>query len=114
MDAAADRIGGDPARVLRRARELLAPDGVAIVEFAPAGTGSIVRPAHSNRATAPGTPCDGRGRASIAPRAGRGRRAPRGRLGHGLGTADLLAGAVLSARGARNRRAGAGGSTLWT
>ncbi|MEU6583564.1 class I SAM-dependent methyltransferase [Nocardia sp. NPDC046763] len=49
-------IGGDPVRVLRRARELLAPDGVAIVEFAPAGTGSIVHPARSNLATAPVTP----------------------------------------------------------
>ncbi|MTJ62667.1 class I SAM-dependent methyltransferase [Nocardia seriolae] len=36
-------IGGDPVRVLRRARELLAPDGVAIVEFAAAGTTSRVR-----------------------------------------------------------------------
>jgi SAM-dependent methyltransferase len=32
-------IGGDPARLLRRVRELLAPDGVAVVEFASAGAG---------------------------------------------------------------------------
>ncbi|MFI1918641.1 methyltransferase domain-containing protein [Nocardia sp. NPDC020380] len=35
-------IGGDPVRLLRRTRELLAPDGVAIVEFARAGTGVTV------------------------------------------------------------------------
>ncbi|GAB2568323.1 class I SAM-dependent methyltransferase [Nocardia heshunensis] len=34
-------FGGDPARVLRRTRDLLAPDGIAVVEFAPAGTDSI-------------------------------------------------------------------------
>lgn len=32
-------IGGDPARLLRRVRELLTPDGVAVVEFASAGAG---------------------------------------------------------------------------
>lgn len=32
-------LGGDPVRVLRRTRELLARDGVAIVEFAPPETG---------------------------------------------------------------------------
>ncbi|WP_157121458.1 class I SAM-dependent methyltransferase [Nocardia miyunensis] len=32
-------IGADPVRLLRRVRELLAPDGVAIVEFASAGVG---------------------------------------------------------------------------
>ncbi|WP_067697736.1 methyltransferase domain-containing protein [Nocardia jejuensis] len=35
-------IGGDPLRILRRARDLLAPDGVAIVEFARPGTGLII------------------------------------------------------------------------
>ncbi|MEV6774551.1 class I SAM-dependent methyltransferase [Nocardia sp. NPDC051030] len=35
-------IGGDPARVLRRTRELLAPNGIAIVEFARLGTGLAV------------------------------------------------------------------------
>ncbi|GAB0108389.1 class I SAM-dependent methyltransferase [Nocardia sp. JMUB6875] len=37
-------LGGDPVRVLRRARELLAHDGVAIVEFAATGTTSRLRP----------------------------------------------------------------------
>jgi SAM-dependent methyltransferase len=32
-------IGGDPVRLLRRARELLAPNGIAVVEWARAGTG---------------------------------------------------------------------------
>ncbi len=32
-------IGGDPVRLLRRTRELLAPQGIAIVEFASPGTG---------------------------------------------------------------------------
>ncbi|MFE3195975.1 methyltransferase domain-containing protein [Nocardia sp. NPDC059240] len=36
-------LGGDPVRVLRRTRELLAPDGVAIVEFAPARADSPPR-----------------------------------------------------------------------
>ncbi len=32
-------IGGDPVRLLRRVRELLAPEGVVVVEFASPGTG---------------------------------------------------------------------------
>ncbi|MGW4246382.1 SAM-dependent methyltransferase [Nocardia sp. NPDC004722] len=36
-------IGGDPVRVLRRTRELLAPDGVAIVEFTPPPPDSTLR-----------------------------------------------------------------------
>jgi len=34
-------IGGDPVRILKRTRELLAPGGVAIVEFARPGTGMV-------------------------------------------------------------------------
>ncbi|MEP7089618.1 MAG: SAM-dependent methyltransferase, partial [Nocardioidaceae bacterium] len=34
-------IGGDPARLLARVRDLLAPDGVAIVELEAPGTGLV-------------------------------------------------------------------------
>ncbi|WP_405165980.1 class I SAM-dependent methyltransferase [Nocardia sp. NBC_01499] len=36
-------IGGDPQRILRRTADLLAPDGLAIVEFGRPGTGSVTR-----------------------------------------------------------------------
>ncbi|WP_308165313.1 class I SAM-dependent methyltransferase [Nocardia noduli] len=37
-------IGGDPGRILARTAELLAHDGLAIVEFAVPGTGVVTRP----------------------------------------------------------------------
>ncbi|WP_225731137.1 MULTISPECIES: class I SAM-dependent methyltransferase [unclassified Nocardia] len=37
-------IGGDPVRLLTRVRELLAPNGIAIVECARPGTGIVSRP----------------------------------------------------------------------
>jgi hypothetical protein len=36
-------IGGDPERILARTGDLLAPDGIAIVEFDRPGTGSVTR-----------------------------------------------------------------------
>lgn len=36
-------IGGDPARILARLRDLLAPDGTALVEVDPPGSDSLVR-----------------------------------------------------------------------
>ncbi|MFD6156807.1 methyltransferase domain-containing protein [Nocardia sp. NPDC060256] len=36
-------IGGDPQRILARTAELLAPDGLAIVEFGRPGSGSVTR-----------------------------------------------------------------------
>ncbi|MFE9575839.1 methyltransferase domain-containing protein [Nocardia sp. NPDC006044] len=36
-------IGGDPKRILARTAELLAPNGLAIVEFARPGSGSVTR-----------------------------------------------------------------------
>ncbi|MEU7138296.1 class I SAM-dependent methyltransferase [Nocardia sp. NPDC046473] len=36
-------IGGDPQRILTRTAELLAPDGLAIVEFGRPGSGSVTR-----------------------------------------------------------------------
>ncbi|GAA5042817.1 methyltransferase domain-containing protein [Nocardia callitridis] len=37
-------IGGDPHRILRRTCELLAPNGTAVVEFDPPGTGLVSLP----------------------------------------------------------------------
>ncbi|MFI6045531.1 methyltransferase domain-containing protein [Nocardia sp. NPDC051321] len=36
-------IGGDPGRILARTADLLAPDGLAIVEFGRPGSGSVTR-----------------------------------------------------------------------
>ncbi|MBF6214790.1 class I SAM-dependent methyltransferase [Nocardia puris] len=47
-------IGGDPARMLRRVRDLLAPGGVAVVEFEPAGTGMVSGPIRLETHTAVG------------------------------------------------------------
>lgn len=49
-------LGGDPVRVLRRTRELLAPGGVAIVEFAPAMADSRLRRTCPPATTAAGLP----------------------------------------------------------
>ncbi|MFQ6394500.1 methyltransferase domain-containing protein [Nocardia sp. KC 131] len=44
-------IGGDPVRILSRAAELLARDGVAVVEFARPGTGVVNRTIRLETAT---------------------------------------------------------------
>ncbi len=55
-------LGGDPVRVLRRTRELLARDGVAIVEFAPPETGLTTNSAALTNALTEGA-CGRRARA---------------------------------------------------